>query len=105
VACLPKAIGAVCHVQGGARLRQGAYPRSLAPGTAGLTLKRERPILPPMNRSITIDARWDGEAAVWIATSNDVPGLVVEAEHWDDMITEVRLVLPDLLELSGQQIH
>jgi hypothetical protein len=55
-----------------------------------------------MNRSITIDARWDGEAAVWIATSNDVPGLVVEAEHWDDMITEVRLVLPDLLELSGQ---
>ena len=58
-----------------------------------------------VNRSITIDARWDGEAAVWIATSNDVPGLVVEAEHWDDMITEVRLVLPDLLELSGQKIH
>jgi hypothetical protein len=58
-----------------------------------------------MSRSILIKARWDGEAAVWIATSNDVPGLVVEAEHWDDMITEVRLVLPDLLELSGQKIH
>jgi hypothetical protein len=59
----------------------------------------------PMSRSILIDARWDGEAAVWIATSNDVPGLVFEAEHWDDMISEVRLVLPDLLELSGQKIH
>jgi hypothetical protein len=58
-----------------------------------------------MKRSITIQARWDGEVAVWIATSDDVDGLVVEAEHWDDMIAEVRLVLPDLLELSGQQIH
>ena len=56
-----------------------------------------------MSHSITINARWDGEAAVWIATSEEVAGLVVEAEHWDDMISEVRLVLPDLLELSGQQ--
>ena len=24
-----------------------------------------------MSRSITIEARWDGEAAVWIATSLD----------------------------------
>jgi hypothetical protein len=58
-----------------------------------------------MSHSITINARWDGEAAVWIATSEEVAGLAVEAEHWDDMISEVRLVLPDLLELSGQQIR
>ena len=58
-----------------------------------------------MSRSITVNARWDGEAAVWIATSDDVAGLVVEAEHWDDMISEVRLVLPELLELSGEQIR
>jgi hypothetical protein len=56
-----------------------------------------------MSRAITIEARWDGEAGVWIATSNDVPGLVVEADTWPAMIEEVRLVLPDLLELSGQQ--
>jgi hypothetical protein len=55
-----------------------------------------------MTRSITIDARWDGEASVWIATSNDVPGLVVEADTWPLMIGEVRLVLPDLLELAGE---
>ena len=53
--------------------------------------------------NITIDARWDGEASVWIATSNDVPGLVVEADTWPAMIEEVRLVLPELLELSGQR--
>ena len=58
-----------------------------------------------MSCSITINARWDGEVSVWIATSDEVAGLVVEAEHWDDMISEVRLVLPDLLELSRQQIR
>jgi hypothetical protein len=56
-----------------------------------------------MSHSITIDARWDPEASVWIATSNDVPGLVVEADTWPIMIEEVRLVLPDLLELSGER--
>lgn len=55
-----------------------------------------------MNREITIQARWDGEASVWLATSEDVPGLVVEADTWPAMINEVQLVLPDLLEVSGQ---
>mgnify|MGYP001453254341 CR=1 FL=1 len=55
-----------------------------------------------MSRSITIDARWDAEASVWIATSNDVAGLVVEADTWPATIEEVGLVLPELLELSGE---
>jgi hypothetical protein len=66
--------------------------------------RRDVPDVPAMSRSITIDARWDAEASVWIATSNDVPGLVVEADTWPTMIEEVRLVLPDLLELSGKRI-
>jgi hypothetical protein len=56
-----------------------------------------------MSRSITIDARWDAEASVWIAASHDVVGLVVEADPWPAMIEEVRLVLPDLLESSGER--
>jgi hypothetical protein len=55
-----------------------------------------------MNRSILVRAQWDGDAAVWLATSEDVPGLVVEAQTWPAMIEEVRLVLPELLSLSGQ---
>lgn len=55
-----------------------------------------------MSRDIDIQARWDGEASVWIATSIDVPGLVIEADSWPAMIEEVRLALPDLMELSGQ---
>lgn len=54
-----------------------------------------------MIRSLTIDARFDPEAGVWLATSADLPGLVVEADTWPAMIDEVRLVIPDLLELSG----
>jgi hypothetical protein len=56
-----------------------------------------------MSRAITINARWDAEASVWIATSDDVTGLVVEAATWPSMIEEVRLVLPDLLEVSGEK--
>jgi Domain of unknown function (DUF1902) len=56
-----------------------------------------------MTRSITMDARWDGEANVWIATSNDVPGLVVEADTWPLMIEEVKLILPELLDVAGER--
>jgi len=56
-----------------------------------------------MSRSIIINARWDAESNVWIATSDDVADLVVEADSWPAMIEEVRLVLPDLLELSGER--
>ena len=48
-----------------------------------------------------IKARWDAEAGVWIATSDDVPGLVVEAATWPTVIEEARLVLPELLEVEG----
>jgi hypothetical protein len=54
-----------------------------------------------MSRDIIVQARWDGEAGVWIATSPDVSGLVVEADTWPAMIEEVRIVLPELLEVSG----
>jgi hypothetical protein len=56
-----------------------------------------------MSRSIIIKARWDNDAGVWIATSEDVHGLVVEADSWPDMIREVHLILPDLLELLGHE--
>ena len=57
-----------------------------------------------MEHSITSDARWDHEARVWLAASDDVPGLVVEADTWPGMISEVRLLLPELLQLAGRQV-
>ena len=30
-------------------------------------------------KQITVNAEWDPEAKVWVATSDDVPGLITEA--------------------------
>lgn len=54
-----------------------------------------------MSKEIRIDARWDDEARVWIATSEDAPGLVTEAPSWQAMIDDTREVLPELLRLNG----
>lgn len=54
-----------------------------------------------MSQTITVDAHWVGDDGVWIATSPDVPGLVVEGATWTTMIHEVRLVLPELLDMAG----
>ena len=34
-------------------------------------------------REITLNSTWDPETKVWLATSEDVPGLVLEAETLD----------------------
>jgi hypothetical protein len=54
-----------------------------------------------MSQDISIQAFWDNDAKVWIATSSDVPGLVIEADSWPSVIQEIELALPDLIELSG----
>ncbi|MBL8587078.1 MAG: DUF1902 domain-containing protein [Methylobacteriaceae bacterium] len=56
-----------------------------------------------MRKLIAIDARWDEETSAWIATSRDLPGLVVEAPSWSAMIAETEHLVPELLELAGAQ--
>jgi hypothetical protein len=55
-----------------------------------------------MPSGVSISAHWDEEAGVWLATSEDVPGLVAEADTWPAMLNELQLVLPELLELSAR---
>ena len=43
---------------------------------------------------------WDNEAAVWVATSEDVPGLVLESGSFDVLVEKVRHAIPELLELN-----
>jgi len=47
-----------------------------------------------------IEAEWDSEGDVWVATSPDVVGLVVHGRTKDDLIEKVRLVLPGLYEIG-----
>jgi len=47
-----------------------------------------------------INAYWDPEAKVWIATSDQVPGLAIEAETMEELVNRLRVTLPELLELN-----
>ncbi len=44
---------------------------------------------------------WDDEAAVWIATSDDVPGLVLESGSFDALVERVRHAIPELLFINS----
>ena len=46
-------------------------------------------------------AQWDEEAKVWVATSDDVPGLVTEAESRDELVEILRVLIPELLAANG----
>ena len=52
-------------------------------------------------QELLIKLTWDPEARVWIAESDDVPGLVLESGSFDALIERVRFTVPELLELNG----
>jgi predicted RNase H-like HicB family nuclease len=47
-----------------------------------------------------VEADWDPEAGVWVATSEDVPGLVTEAETIEALMQKLREIVPELLEAN-----
>ena len=48
-----------------------------------------------------IQLDWDDEAKVWMATSEDIPGLILEDESADKLIQRVMLAAPEIIELNG----
>jgi hypothetical protein len=46
-------------------------------------------------------AQWDAEAGVWVATSDDVPGLVTEAASIEALRTKLVDLVPDLLRADA----
>ncbi|WP_290647900.1 DUF1902 domain-containing protein [Aquisalimonas sp.] len=48
-----------------------------------------------------IEAIWDPEASVWVAESDDVPGLATETETVEALIEKLRVLVPALLEANG----
>ncbi|MGA2547969.1 MAG: DUF1902 domain-containing protein [Rectinemataceae bacterium] len=49
-----------------------------------------------------ISTTWDAESGVWIATSEDVPGLVLESGSLDALMERVKMAVPELLALNGK---
>jgi hypothetical protein len=70
-----------------------------------------------MSRPIVVQADWDPDAAVWVATTRDLRGLVVEAESIEalraklpgmilDLLEENRIFgLPVSIEIVAQEAH
>ena len=52
-------------------------------------------------KTLTIKALWDEEAQVWVATSDDVPGLVTEAETAEALEAKLKVLIPELLIENG----
>jgi Domain of unknown function (DUF1902) len=51
-----------------------------------------------MTQDFTVTAIWDAAASVWVAESDNVPGLVTEA---DSLVAKLRALIPELLEANG----
>lgn len=49
---------------------------------------------------LEIRAEWDDEGQVWVATSDDVPGLVTEAPTIEALVERLRVIIPELMELN-----
>ena len=48
----------------------------------------------------TVKLIWDEDAGVWITDSDDVPGLFLESESFDELIEKIRAAAPELLRLN-----
>ena len=44
-----------------------------------------------------VEAFWDGEAKVWVANSDDVPGLVTEAYSLETLTKKLHNIIPELM--------
>lgn len=50
-----------------------------------------------------VNLTWDPEASVWVATSDDIPGLVLESGSFDALLERVRFAAPELLEMNSAE--
>ena len=52
-------------------------------------------------KPLFVRAEWDDEAAVWIATSDDVPGLATESDTLEALVDKLKVMIPELLAENG----
>lgn len=54
-----------------------------------------------MSKPIVVHADWDPEAEVWVATTQDLRGLVTEADSIEALRAKLPGMILDLLQESG----
>lgn len=53
--------------------------------------------------TLKVELEYDAEANVFIATSPDLKGLIVEAETFEELLQEIKFCANDLLEVAFQR--
>jgi predicted RNase H-like HicB family nuclease len=74
----------------------------------GTPLRGFRPTFPSYARCAEhkmdtwrVTAFWDEEAKVWVAESDEVPGLATEATTLEALVEKLKIMIPELLDLNG----
>lgn len=53
--------------------------------------------------AIVVRATWDDGAGVWVAKTDDLEGLAIEAETLDELTKDVLAMIPKLIERDGSK--
>lgn len=56
-----------------------------------------------MDNVFTVEARWYED--MWVATSDDIPGLAVEARNLNELCDLLKVIIPELLEEDSHLIE
>jgi len=52
-------------------------------------------------KPLFVRAEWDEEVHVWVATSDDVPGLATEEDTLEGLVEKLKIMIPELLDANG----
>jgi len=53
------------------------------------------------SRTYVVEATWDNEAGMWVAESDDIPGVVAEAEDQETLRSKLAILIPEMIELNN----
>jgi predicted RNase H-like HicB family nuclease len=53
---------------------------------------------------LNIIAEWDPEASVWVATSEDIKGLAIDAPTLERLVERLPAVIEDLIEFNHPEL-
>ena len=54
-------------------------------------------------KPLFVRAEWDEVARVWVATSDDVPGLATEEDNLEGLIEKLKVMIPELLDVNESE--
>jgi hypothetical protein len=58
-----------------------------------------------MAEHILVNAIWDADSKVWIAESEDVPGLAIGADTFGQLIERLEVAIPEMLAENNVPIE